>query len=242
MATVNHFSGKNALVTGATSGIGYAICEKLTSLGINVYGVGRNFEKIQNAPFEIDEIPLDLNDSESIRRTLPAVFAEIPIHFLIHSAGFGIFRPHEEIAFDDLSRMIDVNLKAPVLITHLLLRHLKETRGTLISITSIEATRHSRLSAAYTATKSGLRDFGSCLFEEVRKSGVKVVNINPDMTDTPFFDTQTFGVGESPDSRLDPDTVADAVEQILTLDENTVITDLTLRPQRFGITKKSNRS
>jgi hypothetical protein len=69
-----------------------------------------------------------------------------------------------------IEELIAVNLKAPIILSNLCLRSLKKTKGNIINITSVEATKHSKFSALYTATKSGLRDFSLSLFEELRKS------------------------------------------------------------------------
>ncbi|MEA1920786.1 MAG: SDR family NAD(P)-dependent oxidoreductase, partial [Campylobacterota bacterium] len=103
---------------------------------------------------------------------------------------------------------------------------------------SIEATRSSKFAALYSATKAGLRAFGASLFEEVRKSDLTVVTINPDMTDTPFFDALRFEPGDHKESRLEDEDIADAIEQILSMRTGVAVTEYTIRPQRFGIVKK----
>ncbi|MBD3810502.1 MAG: SDR family NAD(P)-dependent oxidoreductase, partial [Sulfuricurvum sp.] len=105
-------------------------------------------------------------------------------------------------------------------------------------ITSIEATRSSKFSALYSATKSGLRAFGHSLFEEVRTSGVGVITINPDMTDTAFFDQLRFGVGESDDTKLFASDIAETIIYLLSRRKGITMSEITLRPKRFGITKK----
>ncbi|MDX9744874.1 MAG: SDR family oxidoreductase, partial [Arcobacteraceae bacterium] len=163
------------IVTGYSSGIGEAICEKL-----EVHG------------YEIIKLNARLEDSKNVEKEVKEILKTIDIDFLINCAGVGIFEPHEELNTKQIEKLIAINLTAPILLSNLVLRSLKKTKGNIINITSIEATRHSKFSALYTATKSGLRDFSLSLFEEVRKSGVKVTSINPDMTMTPFFDTLQF--------------------------------------------------
>ena len=113
---------------------------------------------------------------------------------------------------------------------------MKAKEGRIINITSVEATRHAKYSALYTATKSGLRDFGLCLFEEVRKSGVKVTSINPDITQTPFFDALHFAPSDDEQTYLLPQTIAQSVLDVLHV--KGTITDMTIRPQKVGIAKK----
>ncbi|MEA3315786.1 MAG: SDR family oxidoreductase [Campylobacterota bacterium] len=210
---------KNVLITGSSSGIGKSISLLLENNHFNIITLNSRLENIKDVEKEIKEI-LKIKD----------------IDILINCAGVGIFQPHEEISISKIKELIDVNLTAPIILSNLVLRSLKKTQGHIINITSIEVTKHSKFSALYTATKSGLRDFGLCLFEEVRKSGVRVTSINPDMTKTNFFDDLQFEPSAQEDSYLTPQDIAKSVLDIINF--NGVVTDITLRAQKFGISKK----
>ena len=210
---------KNAIVTGYSSGIGKAIYEELIENNYNVIQLNSRLEDIKQLEIEIKTILKDKN-----------------IDLLVNCAGLGIFQPHEEISINKIKELIDVNLTAPIILTSLLLRSLKKTEGNIINISSVEATKHSKFSALYTATKSGLRDFSLTLFEELRKSGVGVTTINPDLTRTNFFDDLQFEPSNKEETYLLPKTIAKTVLDVL--NTNGVITDLTVRPQKFDIKKK----
>ena len=210
---------KNAIVTGYSSGIGKAIYEELIENNYNVIQLNSRLEDIKQLEIEIKTILKDKN-----------------IDLLVNCAGLGIFQPHEEISINKIKELIDVNLTAPIILTSLLLRSLKKTEGNIINISSVEATKHSKFSALYTATKSGLRDFSLTLFEELRKSGVGVTTINPDLTRTNFFDDLQFEPSNKEETFLLPETIAKTVLDVL--NTNGVITDLTVRPQKFDIKKK----
>ena len=210
---------RKAVVTGYSSGIGQAISMLLEE---NDYEIIRLKSRLENIKFLENEIKDILKHSD--------------IDVLINCAGLGVFTPHEEISMSKIKELIDVNLTAPIILSNLLLRSLKKTQGHIINITSIEATKHSKFSALYTATKSGLRDSGLCLFEEVRKSGVKVTSINPDITKTDFFEELQFEPASNEQSFLLPQSIAKSVLDILNF--NGVITDITLRPLKFAIKKK----
>ena len=210
---------KNAIVTGYSSGIGAAICESLEQNG-----------------YKIIKLISRLEDTTSLEEEIKTILKSNDIDLLVNCAGVGVFQPHEELNISKIKELIDVNLMAPIVLSNLLLRSLKKTKGTIINITSIEATKHSKFSALYTATKSGLRDFSLCLFEEVRKSGVKVVSINPDITKTSFFDDLQFEPSKKEETYLLPNSIAKIVLDILNLDG--VITDITIRPQKFELSKK----
>ena len=110
-----------------------------------------------------------------LRNLKTSLFSVRNLGLLVNAAGFGRFEPHEELSMKTIQEMISLNLTAPITLSNLLLRPLKENKGSIINITSIEATRSSKFSALYSATKSGLRAFGQSLFEEVRNHGVSVV-------------------------------------------------------------------
>lgn len=227
---------KVAVVTGASSGIGYAIAQKLIACNIVVIAISRR--KCDIVSELLHPISLDLLDTKSVITTCKDITKKYRVDYLVNAAGMGIFRPHEEIDPSIITELLDLNLKAPILLSNQLLRSIKQNSGTIINITSIEATRHAKFSALYSASKVGLRAFSLCLFEEVRKSGVNVVSLNADMTDTPFFDTLQFGVSDKEDEKLFAQDIADAVESILHAREGVSINELTIRSRRFGISKK----
>lgn len=208
-----------AIVTGYSSGIGKAISDILDNNG-----------------FDVIKLKSRLNDLDSLEKEIKSLLKENDIDILINCAGVGVFKPHEEISLSKIKELIDVNLTAPIILSNLLLRSLKKTKGHIINIASVEATRHSKFSALYTATKSGLRDFGLALFEELRRSDVKVTTINPDLTKTNFFNDFNFEPGDSKNSHLIAEDIAKSVLDIISF--NGVITDITIRPQKLEIKKK----
>ena len=227
-----------AVVTGASSGIGKEIALRLLKLGYEVIGISRT---ISNEDFNNDNFtPLqsDLSDKTS---TLSACknLKEKNIHILINCAGFGRFEPHEELGAKTITDMLFLNLSAPILLANALLRELKSNDGYLININSIEAIRANKFAGVYSASKAGLKAFGDSLFEETRKSGLSITNINPDMTQSGFYDELRFKTSDKEEERLVGSDIADAVEHILSMRKGAVISDYTIRSLKFGISKKS---
>ena len=227
-----------AVVTGASRGIGEAISQRLLELGYNVIGISRTINESPIHHPNFKALTCDLSDEKMTASILTLLSTDPSITILCNVAGFGVFEPHEEISPNTLSKMVTLNLTTPMILSNGLLRALKFNVGIIFNITSIEALRHSKFSAIYTATKAGLRAFSLSLFEEVRKSGVNVVSINPDMTATSFFDELRFGTSEEFDKRLEAEDIADAVQNILQMRNGVAITDITIRPQKFGLEKK----
>lgn len=231
---------KTALITGASSGIGLAIAQKLTNMDYKVYGLARNFDKTkwQHAHF----IPMvcDVRDIKALEEFEKNWPADEPLNVLIHSAGFGYFAPHEEIPVRTLQDMIATNLTAPLILNRLFLRRIRERHGFIIHIASVTALEPSRMGAAYAATKAGLRHFAVSLFDECRKQGVKVVNINPDITRTAFYDNLNFSPSDESDTYIEPSEVANTIAHVLTQREGTVISEITIRPQRLHVNKRKH--
>ncbi len=212
--------------------MGKALSNLCIKRGFHVIGISRTIK----ARDELTALQCDLFKTEQIETAIGPLLDTHSIIGLINCAGFGRFEPHEEHQTQTITQMTALNLTAPMILSKLLLRSIKKEQGFIINITSIEATKSSKFSALYSATKSGLRAFGLALFEEVRKSGVQVVTINPDMTDTAFFEELRFKPHH--EAVLDTQSIVKSVEMILDLPKEATITELTIRPQLFRIDKK----
>lgn len=229
---------KNAIVTGASSGIGYAITKKLLALGYSVIGVSRDIDETLFGQHNFKAIRCDLSDEKQTNILAEKLKVE-EIDLLVNCAGFGKFAPHEELDAKTITQMTFLNLTAPMLLTNATLRSLKKNSGYLININSIEALRSSKFAGVYSATKAGLKAFSDALFEETRKSELSITNINPDMTQSAFYDDLHFDVADDENAKLLASDIADAIEHILTMRKGAVVTDYTLRSLHFGIKKKT---
>lgn len=236
-------SAKTAIVTGASSGIGRAIAERLRGLGYGVVAIARWRDGIPDRAAGLRPVVVDLGDAAALRaavETFPSMAPE-GIDILVNAAGVGHFAPHRSIDPDGVAQMTSVNLLAPMILCRLCLPALERKRGRIINIASITARQLGKRGAAYAATKAGLLHFGRNLFEEVRKSGVSVTTILPDLTDTPFYDRLDFAPAKNREAAIHPDTIADALQHILEAPRGTVLEEVVLRPQRLCIEKRPAR-
>ena len=227
-----------ALVTGASSGIGQAIAQRLLEHGYEVYGIGRDFSACTlTGHAQFHTVVLDLLDTPALLaflKTLP----KDNLSVLVNSAGCAWYGPHETLSVEAIQTMTRVNLETPILLCGKLLRTLKQNHGTIINIASVTALETSTHGAAYGALKAGLVHFSRTLFEEHRKSGLKVSVILPDMTDTALYRNADFGPDLTEGAYLSPEDTADAVMAVLNVREGTVLSEIVLRPQYRRIHRK----
>ncbi|MBO5554799.1 MAG: SDR family NAD(P)-dependent oxidoreductase [Solobacterium sp.] len=227
-----------ALVTGASSGIGQAIAQRLLEHGYEVYGIGRNFSACTLTGHALfHTVVLDLLDTPALLAFLETLPKD-NLSVLVNSAGCAWYGPHETLSVEAIQTMTRVNLETPILLCGKLLRTLKQNHGTIINIASVTALETSTHGAAYGALKAGLVHFSRTLFEEHRKSGLKVSVILPDMTDTALYRNADFGPDLTEGAYLSPEDTADAVMAVLNAREGTVLSEIVLRPQYRRIHRK----
>lgn len=228
-----------AIVTGASHGIGSAVCKRLLSMHYEVYGFGRHFEKSDCQDSHFHPIELDLLNTAQMTDEIKKITKKEPdIHVLVNNAGCAWYGLHEELNSKKIADMVRTNLELPMILTQLLLRHLKASKGYVINISSVTADEAAPHGAAYGATKAGLLSFSRSLFEENRKYGLKVSCILPDLTDTKLYRNADFRPADEPGFALHPDEIADAVEYILSRPDGVVIPELRIRPLRNRIVRK----
>ena len=136
--------------------------------------------------------------------------------------------------------MVTVNVEVPLLLTNRYLRNLRETGGAIVNVSSVTAKQNNNsFGCAYGATKAAVSHFSEALFEETRKSGVRVITIHPDLTDTNLYRNADFSPADDPDCVLYADEIAEAVLAALRAREGLVVSDITLRPQKNRIVRKA---
>ena len=234
---------KAAILTGASSGIGLAVANRLCTLGYEVFGFGRNFDTKE---FEQANLPkeffhpnvCDLLDTKKLIESVKRITAQKDVYVLVNNAGTAYYGLHEELNPQKIQQMVRVNLEVPMILAQQLLRILKKHAGYMINIASVTANGTNPHGCAYGATKAGLSSFSHSLFEEARKYGVKVVTVFPDMTRTNLYRNADFQESEEIMARLLPSEVAQAVEFALNQREGLVVSDITLKPQLHRIQRK----
>jgi NADP-dependent 3-hydroxy acid dehydrogenase YdfG len=227
---------KTAIVTGASSGIGLAIARMLSEEGYKVYGIGRVFP--ENSDFFEKRMSLDLRDTDIL---LEKVSEIKNVDLLVNAAGSAYYGLAEFNTPDQIKEMCRVDLEAPMILISALLPRLKDSKGMVINIASVTSTRINTHGAAYGALKAGLRSYGRSVYEEVRKTGVRVVTVCPDLTaGTKLYRNADFKPSEEDGCFLTPEDTAECVRDIINMREGAVVTEVEVRPQFNRIEKKKS--
>lgn len=230
-----------AIVTGASSGIGAAVGRMLCEKGYEVFGFGRSFEE-EPVCARFHPVVCDVTDTQKACEKIADIQKNCRVRILVNGAGVGYYGPHEELNAKKIGEMVRTNLEAPMIFSNVLLRTLKENQGWIINVSSVTAAEANPHGCAYGATKAGLSGFSRSLFEETRKYGVRVVNIQPDMTRTNLYRNADFCTDDDSRAYLLPEEVAAAVAFALEQRDGAIVTELTVRPQLHRIKRKIKKS
>ncbi len=225
------------LVTGASKGIGKAICEKLLKEGYHVVGIARHFQPLNFAHPNFEAVSLDLSDLERLPQALKELKARYPnIGTLICNAGRGHFKHLEEFSFEQIRSLIDLNFLSHVYLTKAFLPLLKQQpHSDIVFIGSEAALAGKRQGSIYCASKFALRGFAQALRDECATSPVRVCLINPGMVQTSFFQDLSFSPGSDPTEHLLPEDIAEAVLLVLRSREGAVFDEINVSPHKKRI-------
>jgi short-subunit dehydrogenase len=187
---------ETALVTGAGTGIGAAIADRLAARGTHLVVVGRDRERLEGAArrlraehgVEVLAVPLDLTARDAPAR-LAGRLAEagVEVDILVNNAGAALVGPVAGADPGATRALVDLNAGAPVELTALFLPAMvARGRGAVVNIASTAAYAPTPYNAAYGASKAFLLSFTRALWEETRGTGVRVVVVSPGAVETPM--------------------------------------------------------
>ncbi|WP_223588805.1 SDR family NAD(P)-dependent oxidoreductase [Neobacillus bataviensis] len=184
---------KTALITGATSGLGYEFVKLFANDGYNLVLVARDEEKLKEikqsySQLEVTVIPKDL----SVIGASKEVFTEIEnrgidIDVLVNNAGFGLMGTFDELDIQKQLNMIQLNITALTELTYYCLQKMKQRNvGRILNVASTAAFQPGPQMAVYYATKAYVLSFSEALVEELSGSSVTVTTLCPGPTKTNF--------------------------------------------------------
>ncbi len=241
--------GKNAIVTGASKGIGKAIATRLAGAGINVCLAARTQSTLDEAVAELQKISdakiigvsCDVGNFGDLERLVETTRKELgPIDILMNNAGVSSQFPFEKQPFEDFERLVQTNYLGYVRLIRLVINEMIERKqGAIINSVSGSTLVDPipRGFITYSSLKVGLRAFLKGLFWELRDHGIKVTSILPGVVASDLTD-KLDDITQQQQSRLmDPDAVADMVMFALSVPQNCCPLELAVINQQTPWTK-----
>jgi 3-oxoacyl-[acyl-carrier protein] reductase len=238
-------TGKVALVTGASRGIGRASALALAREGAHVVAAARSEDELIMLAAEIEALGrralaviCDVSQADAV----DALFAQAHAHFgqvdiLVNNAGAGKYGPVDSLTPDDYDWMMNTNMRSSFLCTRAALPGMKARRdGHIVFVGSVSGLKGTPNQAVYSATKHAQHGFATALDAECREYNVKVSYLAPGGTSTHF----AFGMGRTEgdpklETYLDPEDVADAVVFAVTQPPKARAFLIGIRPMREAL-------
>ncbi|ANO50658.1 SDR family NAD(P)-dependent oxidoreductase [Woeseia oceani] len=195
MDASNPFKNKTVIITGGSAGVGAAAARRFASAGANLVLVARNKKNLEVIAEELRPqtrvmiVAMDVCDPDACMNLFKKAEYEFElIHYLINNAGFHARGPVLRQTPEDLARMIDVNIKAPILLSRAAIPYLEKAGGgAIVNVASLAGRLPLANAATYSASKFALRAFTFGLGEELAGTGIKLAAVSPGPIDTGFI-------------------------------------------------------
>ena len=215
------FKDKTVIITGGSEGVGAAAARKFADAGANLMLVARGRKNLETIAEELRDktrveiFTMDVSDAEAcVDLFKKTEFEYGRVDILVNNAGYHQRGLAESVDARDLGKMIDVNLKAPIMLSRIALPYLRDAGGgAIINVGSLAGRTPVPRSATYAASKAGLRSFTYSMYEELRDSGIKIAVVSPGPIDTGFIMSDIDEVSNLTFSQ--PISTADEVAQAI---------------------------
>jgi NAD(P)-dependent dehydrogenase (short-subunit alcohol dehydrogenase family) len=230
-------SGKLAVVTGGTRGIGRAIAERLLGEGAAVAICGRSNQSVETALGALQPlgrvigVAADVTQPDQVSAFFAAVDGEFGgLDILVNNAGQGVFGKVADLTLDQWRSNIELNLNGPFYCSReALARFRKRGGGFIVNISSLAGKNPFSGGAGYNASKFGLNGFSEAMMLDHRYENVRVATIMPGSVDTGFSGGPSDRSGDT-SWMIAPEDVAEAVAMVLRMPARTMVSRIEMRP------------
>lgn len=232
-------AGKTALVTGAGSGLGAAICRTLAAAGAQVIAAdvrqdkaAATSEALTEAGYKVFPSVFDVSHPEASENAIKEAINRFGrLDVLVNNAGTDITLSMEEMQTADWLRVINTNLNGPFLLSKFAATHMRQAGGGhIINIASTAAKRAWPNASAYHASKWGLLGLSHAMHAELRPHNIKVTAVIAGGMRTPFLLDRFPDIDAT--TLQDPENVAQAVKSVLLMPAETVIPEIMVLPMK----------
>jgi short-subunit dehydrogenase len=193
MSTRNStFTDKVVVITGASAGVGAACAREFARQGAKLVLAARGEQALQKIAAELTEVmyvAMDVANSDACTALLAQAKERFGnIHVLVNNAGLHVRGDVRKVAPTDIANMVDVNLRAPLLLTAAAIPYLEQAGGgAIVMLGSLAGRAPMQSAATYAATKAGMRAFTYGLADELRGSNINIGVVSPGPIDTGFI-------------------------------------------------------
>ena len=218
-----------ALVTGGSSGIGYATAQLLRDRGAEVAICGRRADALDEAASELGALGIvcDVSREEEVKRMVDRVISELgDYNVLINNAGWGHWADLVDTTVADFQRVWETNVLGAMLVARESARHfVKKNTGNIVNIASTSGQRGGPGGTTYVSTKFALSGMTECWRAELRKHNIRVMQVNPSEVQTNFFISSGRPARAGNSTKLVGEDIAHAIAAMLEADDRAMIVE-----------------
>ena len=220
-----------ALITGGSSGIGYATAQLLRDRGADIAICGRKADAVEQAAAELGALGIvaDVSHEDDVIRMVERVIKELGgYNILINNAGFGTWDKLVDIKADDFRRVWETNVFGAMLVARESARYfVKQNTGNIVNISSTSGKKASPGSSTYAATKFAVNGLTEAWRGELRKNNIRVMQVNPSEVQTNFFVSSGSARSTNPSKLLGED-IACIICDMLEMHDRAMVTEATV--------------
>jgi len=220
-----------ALVTGGSSGIGFAIAKVLIDAGARVSITGRDEKRLYKAAESLNAVPIraDVTTEADVTRTYREVLQAFDhLDILVNNAGFGVFKKLVDMDRSSFDSVFATNVTGSMLMGREAAKHfIQRNKGNIVNICSTASLRGAANGTAYYSSKFALRGMTECWRAELRQYNIRVFLINPSEVLTNFGAAAGFTQKENP-TKLRGEDIGHMVRAALEMDDRGFTPELTV--------------